>query len=439
MSKKKILCYVLLTAMLVSMFAAGEVSVAAEQQQPAYSNLVDAKSRKEVRSALLSAGISAKTADAWLKDVVSYNKTIKNTSLVKKSFRKMGKKPPVYNENRISKLWLKKNKLFIGYNCRITAYDLMKDYIKVGNTRKANPSQLFMDQDALKNAPTKKFSGKQRKAFESIFSTVQTKYTKNVATHAAIWAKDWKNKKISVSGKTKATLISVVLHSSFSKTENELFVGHTGVLVPTKNHKYLFIEKLSFQLPYQVTRFESKKQLNDYSVSTVMILGVAGGNGLEHIDKSKYHRVYGVDINAAYLEEVTTRYCSLDGILKCLRVNLLEESGTLPMAELVIANLLIEYIGYATFQNIVKQVKPAYVSCVIQMNTDEENWVSVSPYIHAFDGLEEVHQQIEANILSETMGSIGYIEIGQEVYSLPNGKSLIRLDYEKLLPICSES
>ena len=181
-----------------------------------------------------------------------------------KSFRKMGKKPPVYNENRISKLWLKKNKLFIGYNCRITAYDLMKDYIKVGNTGKANPSQLFMDQDALKNAPTKKFSGKQRKAFESVFSTVQTQYTKNVATHAAIWAKDWKNKKISVSGKTKATLISVVLHSSFSKTENELFVGHTGVLVPTKNHKYLFIEKLSFQLPYQVTRFESKEQLNDY-------------------------------------------------------------------------------------------------------------------------------------------------------------------------------
>ena len=163
MSKKKILCYVLLTAMLVSMFAAGEVSVAAEQQKPAYSNLADARSRKEVRSALLSAGISAKTADAWLKDVVSYNKTIKNTSLVKKGFKKMGKKPPVYNENRISKLWLKKNKLFIGYNCRITAYDLMKDYIKVGNTGKANPSQLFMDQDALKNAPTKKFSGKQRK------------------------------------------------------------------------------------------------------------------------------------------------------------------------------------------------------------------------------------------------------------------------------------
>ena len=149
MSKKKILCYALLTAILVNMFAAGEVSVAAEQQQPAYSNLVDAKSRKEVRSALLSAGISAKTADVWLKDVVSYNKTIKNTSLVKKGFKKMGKKPPVYNENRISKLWLKKNKLFIGYNCRITAYDLMKDYIKVGNTGKANPKCILYGTDAI--------------------------------------------------------------------------------------------------------------------------------------------------------------------------------------------------------------------------------------------------------------------------------------------------
>ena len=33
MLKKKILCYFLLNSMLVSMFAAGEVSVAAEQQR----------------------------------------------------------------------------------------------------------------------------------------------------------------------------------------------------------------------------------------------------------------------------------------------------------------------------------------------------------------------------------------------------------------------
>lgn len=35
-----------------------------------------------------------------------------------------------------------------------------------------------------------------------------------------------------------------------------------------------------------------KVQLGAYSVSSVMILGIAGGNGLEHIRKNKYRRVY---------------------------------------------------------------------------------------------------------------------------------------------------
>ena len=31
-----------------------------------------------------------------------------------------------------------------------------------------------------------------------------------------------------------------------------------------------------------------KSQLEDYDVHTVMILGISGGNGLEHIDIEKY-------------------------------------------------------------------------------------------------------------------------------------------------------
>lgn len=174
-----------------------------------------------------------------------------------------------------------------------------------------------------------------------------------------------------------------------------------------------------------------KEQLNRYNVSTAMILGVAGGNGLEYVDKSKYQRVYGVDINADYLEEVSKRYSSLDGVLECIHLDLMTEADKLQVVELVIANLLIEYIGYEAFQKIVKQVKPVYVSCVIQINADDEKWVSDSPYLRAFDGLDKVHHQMEEKRLSEIMGSIGYIEIEQEMYPLPNGKALIRLDYEK--------
>ena len=50
-----------------------------------------------------------------------------------------------------------------------------------------------------------------------------------------------------------------------------------------------------------------KGQINSYPVSNIMILGIAGGNGLEHISKDKFERVYGVDVNSDYLKEVTDR------------------------------------------------------------------------------------------------------------------------------------
>lgn len=38
-----------------------------------------------------------------------------------------------------------------------------------------------------------------------------------------------------------------------------------------------------------------KEQFYAHSVKTMMILGIAGGNGLEHVDKKIFDKVYGVD------------------------------------------------------------------------------------------------------------------------------------------------
>lgn len=121
----------------------------------------------------------------------------------------------------------------------------------------------------------------------------------------------------------------------------------------------------------------------------------------------KIERVYGVDINSSYLEEVIQIYPELDGLLKCLCINLIEEADKLPKADMIIANLLIEYIGYECFQKVVRQVKPKYVSCIIQINK-ENNWVSDSPYLHVFDGLDQVHYQMEENALEKAMLEIDY-------------------------------
>ena len=84
-----------------------------------------------------------------------------------------------------------------------------------------------------------------------------------VDTHIKKQKKAWKQNEVKISG-TKASLITVVFHSSFGENENELFIGHAGVLVPTKDKKLLFVEKLSFSLPYQVLKFDNRKQLKNY-------------------------------------------------------------------------------------------------------------------------------------------------------------------------------
>lgn len=172
-----------------------------------------------------------------------------------------------------------------------------------------------------------------------------------------------------------------------------------------------------------------KDQLNTYPVSNIMILGIEGGNGLEHILKSELKKVYGIDVNSSYLEEVNCRYPELKGVLECLCINLIDNFHNLSKADIVIANLLIEYIGYECFQKVIQHVYPKYVSCIIQINI-EDCWISNSPYLHVFDNLNQIHHQIEAQELEKTMLQINYDWIRTLEYMLPNKKKLLQLDFK---------
>lgn len=185
--------------------------------------------------------------------------------------------------------------------------------------------------------------------------------------------------------------------------------------------------KLQSIMQLQALNEMMREQFHDYPIHTVMILGVAGGNGLEHIPVDM-KKVYGIDLNPAYLTECARRYENLAGILECIHVDLMNESLTLPYADMIVADLLIEYIGYHCFQNVIRKVKPSYISCIIQINTDE-GFVSDSPYLHVFDGLQEVHHNVEKTDLITAMEQTGYSLCTQKERSLPNGKKLLRLDF----------
>ena len=188
--------------------------------------------------------------------------------------------------------------------------------------------------------------------------------------------------------------------------------------------------KLDSVMQLQIMNEMMKGQFYTYPVSSIMILGIAGGNDLEHIQEDRFDKIYGIDINSFYLQTVVQRYSELNSILECLCIDLINETDKLPKADMVIANLLIEYIGYDCFQKVIVQTSPKYVSCIIQINTND-SFVSDSPYIHVFDGLNEVHHQMQEDELNIAMKNIKYYLISRKEQILPNRKILVQLDYRQ--------
>lgn len=246
----------IMTIMLLNLMVS---PIAAQNQSMTYSNLADQTTQNNIRTLMLKDGLSKKNVTRFFKDVNAYNKAIQYTSLVAKGYL-TGK--PNYDSVKQSELWEKSQGSFIGNNCRITAFTLMKDQLRIKKVAKDQYQTLFMDESSLSDQPQPYLSSKELKDFMTYYAPTATKLTKNVAYQRKRYQQAMNKRGIQYK-KCKATLISVVMHSYFSKNEDYLFVGHTGVLLPDQKG-YLFIEKLSFEAPYQAVKLRSKKQLKAY-------------------------------------------------------------------------------------------------------------------------------------------------------------------------------
>ena len=227
-----------------------------------YSNLVDQASQAEVKTALLQAGIAEENVKKFFEQVAFFNQHAGTESLVQSGFIYTGTLVPEYDLATIISNLEKNSPNFIGYNCRITSFSLMRYIITIAKLGLVNASQLFMDQDALKTSPQKIFSPEEQKQFESFYSLVPTITTKDQTVHFEKIKKSWSEKGISFKH-AQASLISVWMHSHFEGEEDFLFIGHIGVLLDI-GKELLFVEKLAFNEPYQAIKFATRADLIAY-------------------------------------------------------------------------------------------------------------------------------------------------------------------------------
>lgn len=114
---------------------------------------------------------------------------------------------------------------------------------------------------------------------------------------------------------------------------------------------------------------------------SLAILGIAAGNGLEHVDPSMTRRVAGIDINPNYLDTLRQRHgARLNLELHCC--DLAQQSLTLEPVQLVHAALIFEHAGTSRcLENAVGLVAPGgTLSVILQLPAESEPNVAATPY-----------------------------------------------------------
>ena len=207
-------------------------------------------SAEEVKEAL-SAYLNKDSVDYYIKQVNEYNEIVGSVGL-QGDFTKFGKTE--YDVEKISNLWKEKKGDFVGTNCRLNTFFLLKNNIKVPSI-KSDGELLFLDNDSIDKG--KLFDKKDKEAFNVLFSRVKTEATQDVKVHAKNMEKYFENVKFD----ENARMLSVVLHDNLDG--DYLFIGHVGVMVPDKDG-YLFVEKLTFEEPYQAIKFATKEDCYKY-------------------------------------------------------------------------------------------------------------------------------------------------------------------------------
>ena len=215
-----------------------------------YSNLNNQPSAEEVRKAL-AAHLDQESVDAFFNLVNDYNATVGSVGLTGdfSTFTKTD-----YDVEKISNLWVPKKGDFVGTNCRINSYCLLKNSIEIPKLEK-DDSLLFVDNDAIDKG--KVFGAEDKDAFDILFSRVKTEATTDVKVHAAKMEQFLSQFKFN----ENARMLSIVVHDDLDG--QSLFIGHVGILVPSEDG-YLFVEKLTFEEPYQAIKFATKEDCYKY-------------------------------------------------------------------------------------------------------------------------------------------------------------------------------
>jgi hypothetical protein len=155
---------------------------------------------------------------------------------------------------------------------------------------------------------------------------------------------------------------------------------------------------------------------------SLAVLGVSGGNGLQHVDSTLTVRVVAIDLNPAYLETTRQRYPDVRG-LELHPIDLAHDTLSLEPVALVHAALLFEHAGIGKcLDNALSLVAPGgHLSVVLQLPTVRHEAVTPSP-LPRINALAEHFSFVDPHRLRRILSAQGLRLTHQSRVALASGK-----------------
>lgn len=203
----------------------------------------------EVKKELDAAGVShVDTFEEWVSDFA-------NTAGKKAKLEDTWSEPDKLNAD-ISKCmdgW-EDNHDFSDADCRMTAFLLLDGLLKADSTEENyQGTYLMFDTEAIDSVERYALLRENKDMFTTLFgekSIVDETHPETTFSDA------WNHYGYQIDS-DQISLISVVIQDPY---ENVVFVGHTGILIKCDGYD-LFVEKIAFEQPYQVTKINSMDEL----------------------------------------------------------------------------------------------------------------------------------------------------------------------------------
>ena len=173
-----------------------------------------------------------------------------------------------------------------------------------------------------------------------------------------------------------------------------------------------------------------QRTVAEFQHLSLAVLGVAGGNGLDAVERALVHRVVALDFNADYLALCSRRYASAFDAFEPVLHDLSHGPPAIAPVECVFAGLVLEYLRVESFCDYSASLLTPAGSFValLQLPSPTLPEISPSPF-RSLTRLESAFRFVEPSRLHDCLSAHGFSRIAADQYDLEYGKSFHYASY----------